>query len=69
MIGVMIALMAILAAFPFVSGHPAGAIIVTFLFGAGAFGTVPLLQTKVVAASETRNNDRHLRQHRCIYLG
>lgn len=54
MIGVMIALMAILAAFPFVSGHPAGAIIVTFLFGAGAFafGTVPLLQTKVVAASE-----------------
>lgn len=30
MIGVMIALMAILAAFPFVSGHPAGAIIVTF---------------------------------------
>ncbi|WP_026588779.1 MULTISPECIES: MFS transporter [Bacillus] len=52
MIGVMIALMSILAVFPFVTGHPAGAIIVTFLFGAGAFGTVPLLQTKVVAASE-----------------
>lgn len=52
MIGVMIALMCILAAFPFVSGHPAGAIIATFLFGAGTFGTVPLLQTKVVAGSE-----------------
>lgn len=53
MIGVMIGLIGVLAVFPYISIYPAAAIVATFLFGACAFGTPPLLQTKVISSSES----------------
>ncbi|MCC9022505.1 MFS transporter [Bacillus nakamurai] len=50
MIGVMIGVLAI---FPYVAVFPAAAVSATFLFGACAFGTPPLLQTKVISSSES----------------
>lgn len=52
MIGVMIGLIGVLAVFPYIAIYPAAAIVATFLFGACAFGTPPLLQTKVISSSE-----------------
>ncbi|MEC1777489.1 MFS transporter [Bacillus mojavensis] len=52
MIGVMIGLIGVLAVFPYIAVYPAAAIFGTFLFGACAFGTPPLLQTKVLSSSE-----------------
>ncbi len=52
MIGVMIGLIGVLAIFPYIAVFPAAAVSATFLFGACAFGTPPLLQTKVISSSE-----------------
>jgi predicted MFS family arabinose efflux permease len=51
MIGVMIGLMCILGVFPLLVSSPLSILIATFFFGACAFGTAPLLQTKVISAS------------------
>lgn len=51
MIGVMVGLMCILAVFPLLVSNQAAILIATFFFGACAFGTAPLLQTKVISAS------------------
>ncbi|MBL3648503.1 MFS transporter [Bacillus sp. RHFS10] len=53
MIGVMIGLIGVLTVFPYIAIYSAAAIVATFLFGACAFGTPPLLQTKVISSSES----------------
>ncbi|MED4788630.1 MFS transporter [Bacillus atrophaeus] len=53
MIGVMIGLIGVLSVFPYMAVYPAAAILATFLFGACAFGTPPLLQTKVISSSNS----------------